>query len=46
MLTLMIKNAFAETVLDLIPYVDDADLDGEKPAASPESTLPTILPTI
>ncbi|MDE5689157.1 MAG: hypothetical protein K2I38_00470 [Duncaniella sp.] len=34
-LTLMIKNAFAETVLDLLPYVDDADLDGEKPAASP-----------
>ena len=35
MLTLMIKNAFSETVLDLIPYVDDADLDGEKPAVSP-----------
>ena len=35
MLTLMIKNAFAETVLDLMPYVDDADLDGEKPAVSP-----------
>lgn len=34
-LTLMIKNAFAETVLVLLPYVDDAELDGERPDLSP-----------
>lgn len=34
-LALMISNAFAETVLDLLPWVDDAELDGERPDTAP-----------
>lgn len=35
LLTLMVKNAFAEIVLDLLPYVDDAELDAEDARTSP-----------
>lgn len=34
-LRLMISNAFAETVLDLLPWVDDAELDGERADTAP-----------
>lgn len=36
LLTLMIKNAFAETVVGLLPYVDDAGLDDEKASSAPD----------
>ncbi len=34
-LVLLVKNAFAETMLDILPYVENADLDGEIPSESP-----------
>lgn len=34
-LRLLVKNAFAETVMRLLPYVTDTCLDNEKPDAAP-----------
>ncbi|WP_297066841.1 hypothetical protein [uncultured Duncaniella sp.] len=34
-LRLMVKNAFAEIILHLLPYVDGAELDNELPAVNP-----------
>lgn len=39
-LLLMIRNAFADLVLQLIPYVEDADLDAETPSAPPPHQEP------